>query len=110
MRRGAKKPSDSLKRRRHETQHEGPSPRHARRSERQSERRSRAGHQQPKMDGRRPKGNARRQSPKEGRAGRKGVREIVAHTQRLPLEPAMTKTIGAIVIVLGLCGLAWGGF
>jgi len=22
----------------------------------------------------------------------------------------MTKTIGAIVIVLGLCGLAWGGF
>jgi hypothetical protein len=24
-------------------------------------------------------------------------------------EPAMTKTIGAILIVLGLCGLSWGG-
>jgi hypothetical protein len=30
--------------------------------------------------------------------------------QEPPLEAAMTRTVGVILIVLGLLGLAWGGF
>ena len=35
---------------------------------------------------------------------------MLRHCQLPPKEAAVNKTLGMILIALGLCGLAWGGF